>query len=695
MADIREQIRQADEDYLTGISNKGIVKRAGKDLEKETPTVSWNGEEAQVALKEETCVIRVPLGDSTCSCPSTNICRHVVTAILWLRGELKKEAEAGQPTGLCPSKEAGLPEASHDFSELGQIPAVRLKRACGGQRYRRLLSHLRAGDEPSVTETSIVTVRLPWEEAVVKLLTPLEHSTCTCHSRELCAHKAQALLIWQLQKGLVSLEQLEALLEEEEVLDMEAVRAASSAVRAASLEQLNTGLSRQSPEVGEALERLAVLCHRAGLARLENRLRETEETYRQYFARSAAFRTGELAGRLLLLYNQAGRIHKEEKQEELQRLAGSFRESYEPVGNLHLMGVGARSFTSKNGYEGETWYFLEVNQRRWYTWTDARPVFYEGVKNRTGQIENTSAPWNLSCRREELSQLEFELSGARAAAGRRLSASQETRGQLLGSRNLETPAFAESIVWDYEKLLRERFQPGEAREKGGRLALVGAAGWEEPVFDRVAQRFSWELHDEKGRSLEVRVKYTKKEQLTIQFLERLESRLRGQKRESAVFFGALYLEEGRLCLYPIEFYPQAFRRPEEVTAAMEEENRIPEAAVKALSHYVEEAFSLLSDLFTSGLASASPETVSALQQLSEDGERMGLDLAARELGRLNGLLQEKRHRMEFSPEPAADVMERLWRYLTVCREKLFYDEAVCGLRGGSEPAGEIRGAKPD
>ena len=85
MEELKKLLAQTDEEYLIGLSNKGTVKRAYKDLEQESPSVVWEGEEAEVALKEAVCRIRVPLGDSTCSCPSRSVCRHLITAVLYLK----------------------------------------------------------------------------------------------------------------------------------------------------------------------------------------------------------------------------------------------------------------------------------------------------------------------------------------------------------------------------------------------------------------------------------------------------------------------------------------------------------------------------------------------------------------------------------------------------------------------------------
>lgn len=85
-----------DDDYLIGLSNKGIVKRAYKDKGEVAAQVQSTGEEASVAVGEETVTVRYPLGESKCTCPSRSICRHVVQAILVLKESCLKDEESGQ-----------------------------------------------------------------------------------------------------------------------------------------------------------------------------------------------------------------------------------------------------------------------------------------------------------------------------------------------------------------------------------------------------------------------------------------------------------------------------------------------------------------------------------------------------------------------------------------------------------------------
>lgn len=548
--ELLQMLAKADDDYLTGLCNKGILKRANKDLESEKPVVSWNesvspldlhsGEcEAVVQLKDTSCTIRMPIGESSCSCPSRSICRHIITAVLWLK------------------REAGgvITEEKTEFKELLSIPLPKLKRACGNRRFADLLLYIKAGELPVANESTVVTIDLPWEQETVKLLEPVEYSSCTCHSKELCVHKAQALLLYQLQKKVISPEQLTNQQEQEGNWDLEALKKTAVLMKEAISIQIGNGLSRLSPEMAESMERMAVISHQAGLADFESRFREVASEYQLYFERSPSFEVSVLQGKLFHLYRMAKKLETASDQQTISQLAGTFREVYKPLPKLHLWGAGSRYFNSKTGYEGEIFYFLEPDQQTWYTWTDTRPVFYEGNKNRYyGNAEKAQAPWGLNCSREKMFQLEFYLSYAKAA-GRRLSASKETQSQIVGGGDLHVPQITKMVYWDYQKILEDFFADEVSDRTGNeRLVLVGSDDLKSSSFDSVRQIFEMILCDGKGREIVVTVRYTKADKMIIQVLERLHNRLLEKEKKPPVFFGSLYLKEGRLHLYPIEYF---------------------------------------------------------------------------------------------------------------------------------------------
>ncbi len=108
-------LNNLDDDYLVGMTNKGIVKRAYKDMEAGEYRVISAGEEAQVSVGAETVVIRQLLGESTCTCPSRTICRHVVLGILAL-----KQFAAGEESGEEVCRAEGTQENNPADEEAGQ-----------------------------------------------------------------------------------------------------------------------------------------------------------------------------------------------------------------------------------------------------------------------------------------------------------------------------------------------------------------------------------------------------------------------------------------------------------------------------------------------------------------------------------------------------------------------------------------------
>lgn len=221
------------------------------------------------------------------------------------------------------------------------------------------------------------------------------------------------------------------------------------------------------------------------------------------------------------------------------------------------------------------------------------------------------------------------------------------------------------------------------------MALVGAVKWDETDFDEVLQRFSWSIYDRQDRRLYISLKYTKEERLTINMLERLVQRLKNRSGCKIIFFGSLYIdEEGRLCLFPIEFFMReekdnietgAVKDIDDSKAISNSLNNLQLPVVTTFSLYLKETLGQVSDLFVSGLSSVWDDTIERLSAFAEDSEGLGLHEAGKEFSNICRLLKEKRHNMEFNPEPVIKAMARLNEYLLACRKKADYDKALCLL----------------
>ena len=561
---LRAALAWADEDYLTGLSNKGIVNRGKKDLQGYSPLVRIQGEEAVLESGGETCTLRTSLGDSTCTCPSRGICRHLITAILWARERaegqnvgLEEPGKTKEEPGQSPEEgqkwEKGQkPEKERvDFSPLLDYPVEKLKKILGPRKLGSLMARIQSQGLPNMRETSIVTVELSWEPANVRLLVPAEHSACSCHSRQMCVHKAQALLCYQIWKGKISADAL--LQEQQEEGSQEEIRGIADQVCRLVSEQFQTGISRLPYSVCDHMEQLAALCHSRQIPNLERELRTAAGVYRRYFSRSAAYRDEELLRLLAVIYNRAWKLTQAGEDKEFRKLAGSFRTEYEPCPVLTLTLLGEREFHGDSGYAGVIYYFWEINQQQFYTYTWVRPVFYDQPGRRKNKGYHP-APWQLEGEMGGLYEKKLELEGGRTSGDRRLSSSEQSRAVILGMVKPWESVCALKPYEDFEKMFREKRSFIPDGPEADRVVLVIPKGYRKQEYDKILQVFRLILLDGQGRSLVLEVKYRKEEERVVSTLEQFVRSLEKEPDMGAAVLGICYVEEGRLKLYPIEIY---------------------------------------------------------------------------------------------------------------------------------------------
>lgn len=530
---IRAALAAADDDYLIGLSNKGIVNRAKKDLEVLTPTAESAGEMVVATIGSETVMVFAPLGRSVCSCPSTSMCRHRIAAFLWLR------EKSGETQPKIP-----------DFASLKEYPPEKLIKQLGQKRVAGILFRHRSGSGPHMEESTIVRVELSWHPEVVRLLEPIGDSTCSCRSNSFCNHRAEALLYWQLKKGIVKPEALEP---QEDVTgpDPERTRGVCNAVCQMLSEQLATGLSRMPDEILDTVERMAALSHTAQLPDLERALRNLHGEYAAYFGRSATFRETVLLQRLSYAWRLADAMEHSEG-ERLRKLAGSFRDEYTRVKDLKLYLLGLREYVGRSGYGGTIYYFFGRETGEWYTFRDLRPNYYE-----TKRRHSDAAPWNMPCTLRRAWGSAIDLKAPKVNESGNLSASTDSEATLLGTAKPWLVVRNEFVIDDFDALV-ERSAPN-LREID-RLVVIRPSRILKRRFDAVEQRFSMGLYDDRGREIRLEVRYSQQEEDVIRMLEKLQKPLQSGSCPP-VFFGYVYREEDLIKFYPIEYFTDWEVRP--------------------------------------------------------------------------------------------------------------------------------------
>ena len=136
---LRGVLKTLDDDALTALANKGLLRRAQKDLEASRPTIA-SVEEGQVRVQfaEATVVVPELLSKSTCTCPATGVCRHILGVLLYLRDDpdlVAADALVQKTLELGDDQEAATAAAAARCERACQTPRSGWKttpRACTG-----------------------------------------------------------------------------------------------------------------------------------------------------------------------------------------------------------------------------------------------------------------------------------------------------------------------------------------------------------------------------------------------------------------------------------------------------------------------------------------------------------------------------------------------------------------------------------
>ncbi len=602
-----------DDDYLVGLSNKGIVKRSYKDLADATIAITETAECIEISLEDVSCKLYVPLGDSKCSCPSRSMCKHIVMGAI----AVKRRYEAGGATdgqsvgtavvteqidalvgdttdsGLdtqlvggvqtTPTQEK-LDDASntdvtmvqnHNFPELDSCALEQIKKQLGSNAFRKVCQRMKVAEAPDITITSVVTVTFADTDTIVKLLEPVAYSTCSCHKKELCSHKAEAIIAYQLHKGILTKDKLDSYYEgtDNPEFDIDEIKELIVAMKQLLGEIIFTGLARISPDMADSCERMAIMCHNGRLANFESDFRRLSERLNKYFKRHASSETTvmmhfvcEVYGRAIKLENVVnGSIMGTTKASpdaidtaRVQQIAGKLRSEYGLSKPLSLMGMGMRHFVSQAGFKGETVYFIEEESGQWYTYTNARPTIYDN-RGARGLNANSPAPWGLNCSLDALSEHRIKLINGKVSVDNRLSSTSEAVAELMGNRDLKQEALTPHIYSDFGQLFAEVFgehwyENEDENREINHLAIVRPSVVKEADFDNIRQAFYMRLMDEQGQCLSIKMTYSKEDKYIINHLERLHRRIKEGRRGMPDFFGRIYIEESELRMYPIEYY---------------------------------------------------------------------------------------------------------------------------------------------
>lgn len=424
--DVAAVLARYDDDAWVALANRGLLRRARKDLAALPVRV----------LAEDTTAVEVGVGDvtvrlgpagpgaATCSCPSAVICQHVLTAGLWLAAgsAAARRAEAGEGAADdvsarartshdaaadggaaegVPADEAATvePGSAADVlhTELMGLDAAALMEHAGLPGYRWAFRLLDDADEPPVvTRGEYLTVTFPRRGLTARYLGGgLDAVVLDQAVPGVERFRVAVVLAWQRAHGRVLAPPPPARSAATGPSEASQSRAGSrerlrGTVTAVLRDTVRVGVSHLSPAIHERVVTAAVWAQGVEYHRLALLLRRIGDEVDLLLARSAAADDLALLDDVALAHALVAALDAS-AGEEPASLVGRARTSYDTVRRLDLIGLGGRPWRTGSGYQGLTCLFWDAAGARMLTWTDARPEGLAGFDPRARWRQ--PAPW--------------------------------------------------------------------------------------------------------------------------------------------------------------------------------------------------------------------------------------------------------------------------------------------------------------
>ncbi len=493
-----------DDETLAALANKGLLRRAQKDLEATKPELQEDRADALVyTMPGENCAVTMPTAGpakASCTCPADGICRHILAAAILLRA-LAQQAPAAE----AAQEQTAPVETTPPPDQLLQLSEADLIAWATRKVYRLVVEEFAFGELEIIIDSEGKTTRFrfPQYNIVVRGIAGggLDGLICSCKHPP-CQHVVAAILYYQAQHGK-PLPVPENKVQEttspprsrEEVLE---------SVLKTLAEMVALGLGRLSKTTEDRFTTLAVSAQGVKLFNLNSTLRSLSDNLSWHLNRDVRASTPQLLAAAARTYALAYALKHAPRVPPLT-LVGESKKRYYDIGNLDLIGVGAQQWTSRSGFVGLTLYFWDVAGRRWTTWSDVRPTIHDNVRFNPRQRYAREEMWDSAPAPATISRRSFRLSSAQRNRVGQLSGRKRCQALLSGSADLTSLNF-EGVQFDDWQKLADHVAASRASGlvKGSQLdtlVLIKPAAWGEPAYDQMRQVLVRPVFDAAGRSL--------------------------------------------------------------------------------------------------------------------------------------------------------------------------------------------------
>lgn len=558
LAKLKAILTALDEDGLVALTNKGLVRRAIKDLE--SCSITIEEQEDQFVLKGPDWTVWMPADgpakakDDT---PATGITRQILAASIYLRkhllstsaqtkSPLESNAREDEVIEAFPAEANNKPQETEKYKSEQNEPKVSEPIFLSPAELKMILRNLTADElikwsgkalfkevqeqtamdleeEPSGTG---LLFRFPLHDIEVRIL-PSTESSAKKLLESIISTAPKALHKRWVLSAIMELNRAEGKeLEFQEKLSADETEEQKKILRNANIlleNMLAAGISHPSERIIERLSTLSVAAASNYMPRLAFLLRTLSQEVYHLLNREVAANTQLLFDNMSWTVALLRAIENASKEVRTE-FAGVARTHYSNAGDLQLCGLGAFPWQSESGFEGITLILWEQTKQKLYTWSASRPK-NNNLGFDVNHIYSFESIWSGAGTTETLTRSTITLKNARANASGRLSSSQQSSASDVQALDPALLNFGEREFSDWSLLKQyasSQYPCGlKLLNPLDRNVIITPTKWGERFFDEMQQALCWQLFDSNGQLLLLTLPWNQTNERSIEFIESL------------------------------------------------------------------------------------------------------------------------------------------------------------------------------
>ncbi|WP_295153835.1 SWIM zinc finger family protein [uncultured Brachyspira sp.] len=378
-----------NESFLLTLTNKGIYNRSVKDIDNiinNTPekikleetdgkikVIIEAGEKIEVILNDE------DIKSSKCSCPSKDICKHIIMSLLYI-----KNIESSASDKKDNDKADNESEKDNNFDEVKNITYDDIKKLSTKRNFEYALDRFYEDIEVLIKEDEMLEIIIPEEN--INIYFPkkdsIKNSVCYCKDPLLCSHKIIAILKYKKMYGT-----LEEIIEDDKEIDENILKFSKEFIE----NIFEKGFYSCSENDFDIAEQLNIKLQVKNMPEIAKMFRSIAESIKSMLNKKASFNKLFSFAILSRLYNTIKYIEKSKLENDnkmVKLLTGEIRGKYINKSRAELIGLGAYPWISSSGYLGVSSYLYDLNTKKISFFSYVMPTFYDNAKTSYDDVKS-------------------------------------------------------------------------------------------------------------------------------------------------------------------------------------------------------------------------------------------------------------------------------------------------------------------